>query len=92
MISFKELARFENSEEEVTVTCINGKIITGMPDSIEDEDESDIGEPGITIFPKSGNPVIIGLSEIENISILPKIKPAATSAGPYADTPTLREA
>ena len=79
MISFGELARFENSDKEVTVVCIDGKQITGMPDSVEDEEESGINEPGITIFPQEGNPVIIGLSEILAINYADeKLRPMPT--------------
>ena len=48
-------------------------MLRGLIESIEDEDGSGIDEPGITIVRPDNSYLIIGLSEIKNIEIIPKV-------------------
>ena len=75
MIELRELARYENRDEEVKIVCTDGQIIIGLPDSVDDEEESGIDEPGITVCTPEGTPIVIGLSEIASISLLKEMPP-----------------
>lgn len=70
MIDLRELARFENADEEIRIDCIDGQSIIGMPGEVDDEEESGLDEPGITIYLPDGGLVGIGLSEIDSISFV----------------------
>ena len=69
MIDLRELAKYENGDEEIKIVCTDGHVIIGLPDSVDDEAESGIGEPGITVCTPNGTPVVIGLSEISSVSL-----------------------
>ncbi len=70
MIDLRELAKYQYNDDEIKVTCTDGKIITGQAGEVDDEEESGLGEPGITIYMKDGGWIGIGLSEIDSISVL----------------------
>ncbi len=70
MIDLRELARYENGDEEVKIVCIDGQSIIGMPGEVDDEEDSGLGEPGITIYLTGGGLVGVGLSEIRSISLV----------------------
>lgn len=70
MIDLKELAKYENRDEEIKIVCTDGQVIIGLPDSVDDEEESGLNEPGITVWTQKDAPVVIGLSEILSISLL----------------------
>lgn len=68
MIRLDELARYENMDQEVLIVCNDGQRIIGMPGEVDDEEESGLGEPGITVYFREGGIVGIGISEIRSIS------------------------
>lgn len=70
MIDLKELARYENRDEEVEIVCVDGQSIIGIPGEVDDEEDSGLGEPGITIYLTDGGLVGVGLSEIKSISFV----------------------
>lgn len=70
MISLRELVPYGHLDEEIKIVCIDGQVIIGMPDSVDDEEDSGIDEPGITVCTPDGIPMVIGLSEIDTISTL----------------------
>lgn len=56
--------------EKVRVTFIDGAYTDGHIESIDDEEESEIGEPGISFWTDDGVYLEIGQSEIDKIEIL----------------------
>lgn len=70
MIDLRELARYENGDEEVEIVCIDGQSVIGMPGEVDDEEDSGLGEPGITVYLPDGGAMGIGISEISSISIV----------------------
>lgn len=54
----------------VKVTCTDNQVFIGELTSIDDEEESGLGEDGISIFSESGQYIGIGQSEIESIQRL----------------------
>ena len=69
----REFTSFKDVDEEILITCKDGDMLRGLIESIEDEDGSGIDEPGITIVRPDNSYLIIGLSEIKNIEIIPKV-------------------
>ena len=67
MIDLRELVQYEYMETPVRVVCDDGQVINGLPDAV-DEEESGLGEPGITLATEDGGIVGIGISEIKAIS------------------------
>lgn len=67
MINVVEYISMTNSI--INVECTDGQIITGILLSIDDEEESGLGEMGITINTPYGRIVGIAESEIEAIRI-----------------------
>ena len=57
-------------EEEVRITFTDGQYIIGHIDSVEDEEESELGEPGISVFTQDGMYVGVGESEIDSIETM----------------------
>lgn len=68
MIDLRELSRYENRDEEVEIVCVDGQSVIGMPGEVDDEEDSGLGEPGITIYLADGGAMGIGISEISSIS------------------------
>lgn len=56
--------------ERVRVTFIDGKHIIGHIESVDDEEESEIGEPGISFWADDGTYFELGQSEIDSITIV----------------------
>lgn len=57
-------------EEKVRIIFTDGMYTDGHIESIDDEEESGIMEPGISFWTDDGNYLEIGQSEIDNIKIL----------------------
>ena len=57
-------------DERVRVTFIDGVYTDGHIESIDDEEESEIGEPGISFWTDDGMYLEIGQSEIDKIEML----------------------
>ena len=68
MIDLRELAQYQYSTNDIRITCVDGQVIEGQPGEVDDEEESGLGEPGISLYLPDGGWVGIGLSEIESIS------------------------
>lgn len=68
MISVNELIKAYESESDAKIVCTDGQVIIGDVISVDDEDESGLGEIGISLFTPDGGFIGIGLSEIESIS------------------------
>lgn len=68
MISLRELAEYQYHEEPISILCTDGQTLVGMAGEVDDEEESGVDEPGITLYLEDGGLVEIGLSEIESIS------------------------
>ena len=68
MISLRELARYQYYKDPIKITCTDGQVLVGMAGEVDDEEESGLDEPGITLYNSNGGSVGIGLSEIESIS------------------------
>lgn len=64
------LTDFIDIEDEVKVTLTDGRYIIGVIGSVEDEEESELGEIGISFYSKDGGYIGIGQSEIKSIDIL----------------------
>lgn len=71
MIDLRELAKYQYSDDEIRITCTDGQIIEGDLVSIDDEEESGLGELGISIFTPQGGYVGLALSEIDSVSEIP---------------------
>ena len=72
MISLRDLASYQYGSDPIRITCIDGQVIVGMPGEVDDEEESGLGEPGISVYLPDGGWVGVGLSEISRISVLTK--------------------
>ena len=57
-------------EDEVRIIFTDGQFIIGRIDSVDDEEESELGEPGISVFSRDGGYVGIGESEIASIEVI----------------------
>ena len=67
MINVREMVEAYEREGEHIVICVDGQAIIGRIDSVDDDDESGLGEIGISMFTPEGAYVGIGQSEIERI-------------------------
>lgn len=65
-----DITRFIDVEDNVIVTCTDGTRIQGVILSVDDEEESGLGEMGISFNSISGGYIGIGQSEIESIEIV----------------------
>lgn len=63
-----KLTDYKDIEGIVTIFCNDGDILKGELLSVDDEEESGLGEIGVTIY-SEGRYIGIGQSEIKNISI-----------------------
>ena len=59
-----------NADDAVIITCTDGAVIAGIITSIDDEDDSELGEDGISIFTEDGRYIGLGQSEIKEVEIL----------------------
>ncbi len=66
MIDFRDY----NPGDTVRITCVDGEVLNGEITSLDDEEESGLGEDGISIFTEDGRYIGIGKSEIESVEIL----------------------
>ena len=68
MISVRLATR--HVDEHVHVICTDGQIVEGFLESVDDEEESGLGEPGISLTTSYGSFVGIPLNEIRSITAL----------------------
>lgn len=64
------IIKYIDIEEKVRITFTDGMYTDGYIESIDDEEESGITEPGISFWTDDGDYLEIGQSEIDNIEIL----------------------
>ena len=81
MIDLRELAKYQYCDNSIRIVCTDGQIIEGEAGEVDDEEESGLGEPGITVYLESGGWVGIAISEIESIN---EIKTADSYSPMYA--------
>lgn len=72
MIDIRELVKICESNDDAKIVCTNGQIIIGDIVSVDDEEESGFGEPGISLFTKDGAFIGIRLSDISAADIVDK--------------------
>lgn len=65
-----DITRFVDVVDNVIVTCTDGTRLEGVILSVDDEEESGLGEMGISFNPVNGGYIGIGQSEIESIEIV----------------------
>ena len=61
-----DLTDYKDVDGIVTIVCNDGDILKGELLSVDDEEESGLGEMGVTIY-RNGRYIGIGQSEIEKI-------------------------
>lgn len=69
MIDLRKLAQFQY-QKNIMIICNDGQIIKGNAGEVDDEEESGLDEPGITVYTNDGSDVEIGLSEINSIQVI----------------------
>ena len=57
-------------DDEVRIHFTDGQYIEGVIDSVDDEEESELGEMGLSVFTRDGGYVGIGESEIDRIELI----------------------
>lgn len=57
-------------DEEVRVDFVDGEYLIGKINSVDDEEESGLGEMGISMFTRDGRYIEIGESEIQSMQLL----------------------
>lgn len=67
-----DITNYKDIDEEVIITCIDGQVLMGTIGAIEDEEESGLGELGLTLYSENGGYIGIGQSEIDKIEIYGK--------------------
>lgn len=65
-----DLTDFIDIEEQVKITFTDATYLICKIDNVDDEEESGIGEMGLSVFTPDGNYVEIGQSEIKSIEVL----------------------
>lgn len=65
-----DLTEYQDVDDEVRVNFVDGTAVIGRIDSVDDEEESEIGEIGISFFTRDGGYMELGQSEIESIEVL----------------------
>ena len=65
MIDFRKL----DISDHVEITCVDGEKTEGIIISMEDEEESELGEIAVVIAATDGRHVIIGQSEMKTIDV-----------------------
>lgn len=56
--------------KRVSIKCVDGEILEGELTSIDDEEESGLGEDAISLFTTDGRYLGVGQSEILSIQVL----------------------
>ena len=59
--------KLQGENRELKITFMDGMYILGKIISVDDEEDSELGEPGITILTPEGRFVGLGDSEIQTI-------------------------
>ena len=57
-------------DSEVRIHFTDGQYVEGYIDSVDDEEESGLGEMGLSVFTRDGGYLGVGESEVERIDIL----------------------
>lgn len=70
MIDVSSLIECYESSNDVEIICVDGQMITGDVVSVDDEEESGLGEIGCSLFTPDGGYVGVGISEIKTIRLL----------------------
>ena len=70
MIDVKRLVEAYEHEGDVKIICDDGESFVGDVVSVDDEDDSGLGEIGITMFTEDGVVLGLGLSEIDEVVLL----------------------
>ena len=65
-----DLSKYQDIDREVQIFFTDGSSVIGKIDSIDDEEESELGEMGISFFTRDGGYLGIGNSEIKQINVL----------------------
>lgn len=63
---------YVDTENKIKVEFIDGASVVGFIESVDDEEESELGEPGLTLNAEDGSYIGIAQSEIQNITVLEK--------------------
>ena len=63
---------YVDTENKIKVEFIDGTSVVGFIESVDDEEESELGEPGLTLNAEGGAYIGIAQSEIKNITVLEK--------------------
>ena len=63
------VADYVDVDEEVRITFTDGQYVIGRIDSVDDEEESGLGEMGLSFFTVDGGYLGIAESEIQQIDI-----------------------
>ena len=71
MIDVRELIAAFESDEDARIVCTDGQVIVGDVVSVDDEEESGLGEIGLSLFTPEGGFVGVGISEIKTITMVP---------------------
>lgn len=61
---------YVDTENKIKVTFVDGTSVVGFIESVDDEEESELGEPGITLNAEDGPYMGIAQSEIQSITVL----------------------
>ncbi len=61
---------YQDIDSEVLITFTDEMCLIGRIDSVDDEEESELGEPGLSVFTRDGMYLGLGQSEIECITVL----------------------
>lgn len=69
MIDIKRMIEAYDSDKEVKIVCTDGEVIIGRISSVDDEEESGLGEIGCSLFTPDRRYLGIGISEIDEIII-----------------------
>ena len=65
-----DLSKYQDIDGDVKITCVDGQVLIGQINSFDDEEDSGLGEIGISITMPNGAFVGIGVSEIVSIEAL----------------------
>jgi len=66
MIDFRTIS----ASDRVKVVCTDGEVIKGVISSIDDVEESGLGEDGISLHTEDGRYIGLGESEVESVEML----------------------
>lgn len=74
MIDIRELAKYQYADLPVRIVCHDGQVVIGKAGEVDDEEESGLGEPGITVYLEDGGLIGVGISEIKSVDMLPNVR------------------